>query len=68
MICRLYLLVWVPADLLQALRKVEEAIRAELAKFNIKAVIEITGCIGYCAREVIVDIKFPVKRESVIVK
>jgi NADH:ubiquinone oxidoreductase subunit F (NADH-binding)/Pyruvate/2-oxoacid:ferredoxin oxidoreductase delta subunit len=40
-------------------QKVEEAIRAELAKNNIKAVIESTGCIGYCAREVIVDIKHP---------
>jgi NADH:ubiquinone oxidoreductase subunit F (NADH-binding)/Pyruvate/2-oxoacid:ferredoxin oxidoreductase delta subunit len=39
--------------------KVEEAIKAELAKLNIKAVIQPTGCIGFCAREVIVDIKFP---------
>jgi NADH:ubiquinone oxidoreductase subunit F (NADH-binding)/Pyruvate/2-oxoacid:ferredoxin oxidoreductase delta subunit len=40
-------------------QKVEEAIRAELHKHSIKAQIEITGCIGYCAREVIVDIKHP---------
>jgi NADH:ubiquinone oxidoreductase subunit F (NADH-binding)/Pyruvate/2-oxoacid:ferredoxin oxidoreductase delta subunit len=40
-------------------QKVEEAIRSELAKNNITARIEITGCIGYCAREVIVDIKHP---------
>lgn len=39
--------------------KVEEAIKAELAKLNINAVIQPTGCIGYCAREVIVDVKFP---------
>lgn len=42
-------------------KKVEEAIRAELEKHNIKAVIEETGCIGYCSREVIVDIKLPGK-------
>lgn len=40
-------------------QKVEEAIRAELAKFQIDAVIEPTGCIGFCAREVIVDVKLP---------
>jgi NADH-quinone oxidoreductase subunit F len=39
--------------------KVEEAIRAELPKLNIKAQIEPTGCIGYCSKEVIVDIKHP---------
>jgi len=42
-------------------KKVEEAIRAELAKHNITAIIEGTGCIGYCSREVIVDIKLPGK-------
>ncbi len=40
-------------------QKVEEAIKAELLKLNIKAKIEATGCIGYCAKEVIVDIKLP---------
>jgi NADH:ubiquinone oxidoreductase subunit F (NADH-binding)/Pyruvate/2-oxoacid:ferredoxin oxidoreductase delta subunit len=40
-------------------QKVEEAIKNELSKLNIKAKIEAAGCIGYCAREVIVDIKFP---------
>jgi len=40
-------------------KKVEEAIIAELNKLNIKAKIEATGCIGYCSREVIVDIKLP---------
>ncbi len=40
-------------------KKVEEAIIAELEKLNIKAQIEATGCIGYCAKEVIVDIKLP---------
>lgn len=39
--------------------KVEDAIRAELEKLNIKAQIEPTGCIGYCSKEVIVDIKLP---------
>ena len=34
--------------------KVEEAIKAELEKLNIKAHIEPTGCIGFCAKEVIV--------------
>ncbi|MCX6160005.1 MAG: CCxxC motif-containing NuoF prefix domain-containing protein, partial [Ignavibacteriae bacterium] len=40
-------------------QKVEDAIRAELAKLNIKAQIETTGCVGYCAQEPIVDIKLP---------
>ncbi|MBZ0199935.1 MAG: NADH-quinone oxidoreductase subunit NuoF [Ignavibacteriaceae bacterium] len=40
-------------------KKVEEAIKAELEKLNITAKIEATGCIGYCAKEVIVDIKLP---------
>ncbi len=39
--------------------KVEEAIKIELNKLNIKAFIQPTGCIGYCAKEVIVDVKFP---------
>ena len=39
--------------------KVEEAIKAELLKLNIEAIIVPTGCIGYCAKEVIVDIKLP---------
>lgn len=39
--------------------KVEEAIKAELIKQNISAKIEATGCIGFCAKEVIVDIKLP---------
>ncbi len=39
--------------------KVKEAIEAELIKLNIEAVIEATGCIGFCAKEVIVDIKLP---------
>ncbi len=39
--------------------KVEEAIREELKKLNISARIEPTGCIGYCAVEVIVDVKLP---------
>ncbi len=41
--------------------KVEEAIKTELNKLNIKALIQPTGCIGYCAKEVIVDVKFPEK-------
>jgi NADH:ubiquinone oxidoreductase subunit F (NADH-binding)/Pyruvate/2-oxoacid:ferredoxin oxidoreductase delta subunit/(2Fe-2S) ferredoxin len=41
--------------------KVKEAIEAELNKHNIKAHIEQTGCIGYCAKEVIVDVKLPGK-------
>jgi DNA-binding NarL/FixJ family response regulator len=36
-----------------------KAIINELQKLNVKAKIEATGCIGYCAREVIVDIKLP---------
>jgi NADH:ubiquinone oxidoreductase subunit F (NADH-binding)/(2Fe-2S) ferredoxin len=40
-------------------QKVEEAIKNELSIHNINAIIEPTGCIGYCAKEVIVDIKLP---------
>lgn len=40
-------------------RKVEEAIKEELEKLGIQAHIEPTGCIGICAKEVIVDIKLP---------
>lgn len=40
-------------------QKVEDAIRAELSKLNIKAKIETTGCVGICAQEPIVDIKLP---------
>ncbi len=40
-------------------QKVEDAIRAELSKLNIKAKIETTGCVGCCAQEPIVDIKLP---------
>jgi len=41
--------------------KVKTAIEAELAVKNIKAQIVPTGCIGYCAKEPIVDIKLPGK-------
>ncbi len=41
--------------------KVKAAIEAELASKNIKAQIVATGCIGYCAKEPIVDIKIPGK-------
>ena len=40
-------------------KKVEDAVRAELARLNIAAKIEETGCVGYCAKEVIVDVKLP---------
>lgn len=39
--------------------KVKAAIEEELKKLNIAAEIVPTGCIGYCAKEVIVDIKLP---------
>lgn len=39
--------------------KVKVAIENELIKNNIFAEIIPTGCIGYCAKEVIVDIKLP---------
>lgn len=42
-------------------RKTEEAIISELNKFNLKAEIVHVGCIGYCAKEPIVDIKLPGK-------
>ncbi len=40
-------------------QKVKDAVSAELAKLKIDAVIEETGCIGFCAKEVIVDVKLP---------
>ncbi len=40
-------------------QKVKDAIYDELRRLNIKAVVEPTGCVGYCAREVIVDVKLP---------
>ncbi len=41
--------------------KVKKAIEAELEKNKIDALIVPTGCIGYCAKEPIVDIKLPGK-------
>ena len=41
--------------------KVKNAIEEELQKLNIDAKIVSTGCIGFCAKEVIVDIKLPNK-------
>lgn len=41
--------------------KVKKAIEEELVKYNLKAQIIPTGCIGYCAKEPIVDIKLPGK-------
>lgn len=41
--------------------KVEKAIIEELQKQNIDAEIQTTGCVGFCAREPIVDIKLPGK-------
>jgi NADH:ubiquinone oxidoreductase subunit F (NADH-binding) len=42
-------------------KKVEEAISKELKQLNLHAQIVATGCIGYCSKEVIVDIKLPGK-------
>lgn len=39
--------------------KVKKAIEEELANKNLKAEIVPTGCIGLCAKEVIVDVKLP---------
>lgn len=39
--------------------KVYQAFQKELKERNIQAVIVPTGCVGYCAKEVIVDIKMP---------
>ncbi len=41
--------------------KVKKSIEEELTKLNIEATIVPTGCIGFCAKEVIVDIKLPNK-------
>ncbi|MDQ7816069.1 MAG: NADH-ubiquinone oxidoreductase-F iron-sulfur binding region domain-containing protein [Melioribacteraceae bacterium] len=41
--------------------KVKKAIEEELTKLEINARIIPTGCIGYCAKEPIVDIKIPGK-------
>ena len=40
-------------------QKVKDAIVTELEKLNLTAEIVPTGCIGFCAKEVIVDIKLP---------
>lgn len=39
--------------------KVFDAIRTELEKHQVKAQVVATGCVGACAREVIVDVKLP---------
>ncbi|MCB0730441.1 MAG: NADH-quinone oxidoreductase subunit NuoF [Ignavibacteriae bacterium] len=39
--------------------KVKDAIQLELKKNNLNAVVVRTGCIGFCAKEVLVDIKLP---------
>jgi NADH:ubiquinone oxidoreductase subunit F (NADH-binding)/Pyruvate/2-oxoacid:ferredoxin oxidoreductase delta subunit len=57
-----YPIIWIgmgTCGLASGAKKVEEAIITELQKLNINAKIEATGCIGYCSREVIVDIKLP---------
>jgi len=41
--------------------KVKTALETELAKQNIQFMMVPTGCIGYCAKEPIVDIKLPGK-------
>src|SRR5664279_1758488 len=41
--------------------KVKAAIEIELAKQNLQFMLVPTGCIGYCAKEPIVDIKLPGK-------
>lgn len=41
--------------------KIKKAIEEELAKNNLVAKIVPTGCVGYCAKEPIVDIKLPGK-------
>ncbi|MBA4407154.1 NADH-quinone oxidoreductase subunit F [bacterium] len=41
--------------------KVKTAIETELVKLELNALIVPTGCIGYCAKEPIVDIKLPGK-------
>ena len=45
--------------------KVKKAIEKELAAKELAAEIVVTGCIGYCAREPIVDIKLPGKERVV---
>lgn len=40
-------------------QKVYDALAAELKKKNINAKLVATGCVGYCSREVIVDVKLP---------
>ncbi|MDZ7316833.1 MAG: NADH-quinone oxidoreductase subunit NuoF [candidate division KSB1 bacterium] len=40
-------------------QKVYEALQSELAAWDAKAQLIPVGCVGYCAREVIVDVKLP---------
>jgi NADH:ubiquinone oxidoreductase subunit F (NADH-binding) len=42
-------------------QKVKDEIINVLKKINIKAEIQSTGCLGFCSKEVIVDIKLPGK-------
>lgn len=55
-------IIWIgmgTCGLASGAKKVAEEIKLELEKLNIAAQIEATGCIGFCAKEVIVDVKLP---------
>ncbi|MEW6194799.1 MAG: NADH-ubiquinone oxidoreductase-F iron-sulfur binding region domain-containing protein [Bacteroidota bacterium] len=41
--------------------KVKKTIEEELGKLNVNVLIVPTGCIGYCAKEPIIDVKLPGK-------
>ncbi|MGQ9919902.1 MAG: NADH-quinone oxidoreductase subunit F, partial [Desulfobacca sp.] len=41
--------------------KVYKALEKKVAEVNLDAVLEITGCIGFCQREPLVDVIFPGK-------
>lgn len=40
-------------------QRVYNAVKDELTRLNLKADVVPTGCVGYCSREVILDIKLP---------
>jgi len=39
--------------------KVHEALRAKIAELGLDVALEMTGCIGYCQREPLVDVVYP---------
>ena len=41
--------------------KVYEALKAKISELGLDVALEMTGCIGYCQREPLVDVVYPKK-------